>query len=301
LREISVIRRLLALALLVPSLAFADYNVTVQTDHPTHYYHLAESSGTTVNDSGGTAFAGTYTGGFTLSQTGITGYPGNAAVAFNGTTGYVTYATGGGGGNATFYPNGGSGIGWTFETWVYPNGLANQVVGANFDTGATSFEWRVILVSDGTLGFITWQCGGGTYGNILGGTYNAGAWNHIVATTLGSGSGLTRQRLYVNNSLVSSLTSFSGTLCNSGQQTDIGRQPNNAFYLAGRMDEVAFYTDSGDGTGELTAAQVSSHYNCGFGGTGCIGGVGSFPFTVKRDPLPQLKPWSPKEWFVAMR
>lgn len=64
------------------------YAQTVLQDGPVGYWRLQETSGTTAEDSSGNGNPGTYTGGFTLGQTGPFGT--ETGVLFNGSTGYVT-------------------------------------------------------------------------------------------------------------------------------------------------------------------------------------------------------------------
>lgn len=66
-----------------------DYGAAVQADSPTGFWRLGEGSGSSAADSGSAGYDGTYTGGYTLGQTGPVGWGNGAATAFNGTSGYV--------------------------------------------------------------------------------------------------------------------------------------------------------------------------------------------------------------------
>jgi RHS repeat-associated protein len=65
------------------------YASTVQADSPVAYWHLDESSGTTMNDAEN-ADPGTYQGGYTLGQSSLIQPASGNSVSFNGSTGYAT-------------------------------------------------------------------------------------------------------------------------------------------------------------------------------------------------------------------
>lgn len=70
------------------------YTRAVLADSPLGYYHLGETSGTTMADSSGNARDGTYTGTYTLGQTGLVGAMGtDKSVRFNQGPGSVADAT----------------------------------------------------------------------------------------------------------------------------------------------------------------------------------------------------------------
>jgi len=68
------------------------YSSTVQADSPVAYWHLDETSGSTMTDAENVD-PGTYQGGFTLAQTPLIQPASGKSVSFNGSTGYATAPT----------------------------------------------------------------------------------------------------------------------------------------------------------------------------------------------------------------
>jgi len=68
------------------------YSTTVQADSPVAYWHLNETSGSTMTDAESTD-SGTYQGGFTLAQSSLIQPASGTSVSFNGSTGYATAPT----------------------------------------------------------------------------------------------------------------------------------------------------------------------------------------------------------------
>ena len=65
------------------------YSTTVQADGPVAYWHLDETSGSTMNDAESTD-PGTYQGGYTLAQSSLIQPAAGTSVSFDGSTGYAT-------------------------------------------------------------------------------------------------------------------------------------------------------------------------------------------------------------------
>jgi hypothetical protein len=290
-----VIRRLLALALLLPTLAWADYASTVLADSPKYYWHLGDTSGNAINSGTTAGLAdGTYTGGFTRNQTGIPGYAAtNGAVVLNGTTGYVTAADTGGSLNI----NSGNGDTYTAEMWVYPTQSTNHTVPFvnGIDASPDRMQWQLALLNTGTFQFLVYAdggtspaCQGNNYGLITAvGSWSVNNWYHIVATTGTTAGALDAMRLYVNGTLLSTQSSFSGAPCFAGtDRVDIGRRFDNSLYFQGTVDEAAIYNVVGGAGGRLSQTQVTTHYNCGI--TAGCGIATSWPFTVERPALPSF-------------
>jgi hypothetical protein len=284
--------RLIAALCLIPSFAWAacvatdQYSVAICADGPSHYYRLADSSGTTAVDNGLSPGNGTYNGGFTLSQTGALVSSSNTAVLYNGTTAYTAFPF-----DTDFQPS--TTVGWSHEIWAKPTndltfapfsgvGDATHAFYDVFFSGTGKFRARVF---DNANSCDTIAAYGDTTGV---GAYTAGTYYHIVLVTIGNGAGgLTSMKLYVNSVALATITSFTGTICGSSYVPEIGRVNVDGF-AAVTLDEAAYYNYA------LSAAQVLAHYNAG------ITAINTkvFPFTVKRQPL---RPWLPREWFVAMR
>ncbi len=68
------------------------YSTTVQADSPVAYWHLDETTGSTMTDAEN-ADPGTYQGGFTLAQSPLIQPASGTSVSLNGSTGYATAPT----------------------------------------------------------------------------------------------------------------------------------------------------------------------------------------------------------------
>lgn len=103
-------------------------------DGPVAYWRLGESSGTNAADSSGNGLNGTYTGGVTLGQPGALVDDANTAVAFNGSTGYVTV-----GAPAALKMT----TQFSVEAWVYPTSISNSPIITNKEG---EYEWSIDLL-----------------------------------------------------------------------------------------------------------------------------------------------------------
>jgi hypothetical protein len=283
-----MMRRLLV-ALLVTVVAAGGafgsiYSTTIAADAPVHWYRLGESSGTVANDSGSSIVAGDYAGtlntGYFLSEVGITGALPNTAARFNGTTGGVN--TNNNTVASIAIPSSVNTVGWTFEGWAKTS--ANATTQAIAGNNNTNGGWVVGLHSTNKFFFNTDQgpgaptCGGATYGT----TGNVGSWStgnyyHVVATTVGAGSStLTNMKLYVNSSLLTTITSFTGTICTGTFAAVTLAERNGGLWMTGTMDEAAFYSSA------LSQTQVTTHYNAGI----AVSGSSAWPFLTRRPELP---------------
>jgi len=108
------------------------YTSVILADSPIRYYRLGESSGTTATDLGSQAINGTYTGGFTLAQTGlIVNEAAAKSVTLNGASGYVSALT-------TGLPTGHQA--WSLEAWINMASVPGSGIHVicEFGTGATN-------------------------------------------------------------------------------------------------------------------------------------------------------------------
>ena len=228
----------------VPPAPADAYGAAVYADDPDLYWRLAETSGTTANDSGRSANPGTYRNGVTLGATGALSV--NPAAQFNGSDQFVAS-------NAAFSdPSVYSTEAW-FRTSTTTGG---KIIGfGDNPTGSSgSYDRHVYLQDDGKLVF-------GAYTGQLNvvtsaAAYNDNQWHHVVATQSGNG-----MKLYVDGSLI-------GTNPQTGAQAYTGYWKiggdntwgSSSAYLNGSIDEVAVYST------ELSAARVGAHFAAG-GGT----------------------------------
>lgn len=253
-----MIGRLLALALLLPALAWATcpltdaYSTAVCADNPKHYFRLDDMSGTTVTDVGANGSAMTYNGGFTLNTTSLLSQIADKAVALNGSTGYLRQA------NAStnisdFYPTTASGGGWSIEFWVNPS-VKGFFMTKEADSGS-SFQWEFT----NNPSFTTYTCGGGAYGSIaVGASLPTDATTQVIISTLGAGGGaLSNMKVQINGASFGTTTSFSGTFCGTDDQAfSVGRREwGGGNFVTGTFDEISQYAS------QLSDARALAHFN----------------------------------------
>lgn len=217
----------------------ADYAQTVlATSGLVSYWKLDESGGTSAADSKGSN-TGTYTGGFTLSQPCLV--PLKSAVAFNGSTGYVTVATA---------SNLVATTGLSVECWYKPStlGAANSNLRL-----VTKTDYELIVGTSTGANSVAWQCKiSGSFQLLTPPAFVfAGEWAHLVGTFDG-----TTMSLYINGFLAASAT-HSGTLSASATALNIARLPDNSHYTDASFAHVAMYNTA------LSAATILNHYNTG--------------------------------------
>jgi hypothetical protein len=216
---------------------------TRSLDTPVSYWRLDETSGTSATDSTG-GRTGTYTGGYTLNQTGALSDVADKAVTFNGTTGYVAVPYAAALNPAQFTleawakPTGGSGT-WRLvaSSWTHPSNYKGYWVGID-----SNDRWTAHM-GDGVNPEV----------NADGPTAVLNTWTHLVETYDG-----TTLKLYANGTLVSSLATTRYSPNTSPTQFDIGAEYFNGAqtsFFVGSIDEVSVYNTA------LTAAKIRSHYN----------------------------------------
>lgn len=87
----------------------------------------------------------------------------------------------------------------------------------------------------------------------------AGSWYHVVAIFEQNGSSLGYNYLYVNNRLLGSHQSSTGSINQFTGSWFMGQRGNASGWFHGSLDDVRFYGQ------ELGSSQVNSLYNSGFG------------------------------------
>lgn len=230
--------------------------------NPLLWYKLNETSGTTATDSGSGSHNGTYSGGFTLSQTGPPSMPGgDTGVLFNGSTGQV----------ATSFDPSSTGD-FTFVCWF--KGVPSIWAPALLTTNNAFGQSAGILVALGTLsGTPTIE----VFANISGGvgklsltltatTYWTSGW-HMLTVVFKSGIGMWAFiDGYWPDSTGSILnfvsTSSSGGLIAGGVGglKVAGPYGSDSFY-GGSVAQVAFWQSA------LSGLQISQLFQLGAGGS----------------------------------
>lgn len=228
--------------------ASATYSQTVLgTSGLVSFWRLGEALATSpMTDSFGTN-NGTYFGTPTMAAAGALAGDSNTAVQFNGTSQYATAAR-------QIQDN------FSIEFWFKSSQVAGttciqwwdglrlvdaEVGGANSDFGVSLCAGKIIggVGSNSDVSIVT------------PGTYNNGAWHHVVFTRTKSPAAM---QLYVDGAFV-----IAGTPNNTGSLTassilSFGRaQSGGSYYYSGLLDEVAVYGSV------LSGATISSHYQSG--------------------------------------
>lgn len=220
------------------------YGAAVFGKSPELYWRLGELSGNTAADSGPYQSTGTYRGTSTRGVTGAIAGVANRAVTFDGATGFVS--------SNRLYENPSV---YSQELWFRTTTSAGgKLIGfGNAQTGlSTNYDRHVYMETDGRLTFGVWTGSANTI--TTAGTYNDGAWHHVVATQAQEG-----MRLYVDGALMgthpqAAAQSYSG-YWRVGADRTWGPQP----YFGGTIDEAAVYGRA------LSAHEVAEHHALGRG------------------------------------
>lgn len=193
------------------------------------YWRLGETAGTNAVDSGPSGSAGTYTGTFTLSQTGaLVGDP-DLAVLIDGATGCIRSS------QITLPTS------ITFEAW------ASAV--SNPSNAAFVGQWQ------GNQGSMLYSAGGSILmwvngGNITVSAPSTGAYHYLVGTYDG-----TNAAIYIDGSLAVGPSALTGPIVTPAVHLDMGTYSDaGGGFLNGTLDEIAVYNVA------LSAAQISDHY-----------------------------------------
>lgn len=203
---------------------------------------LAETVGSTADNYEGTAALDlTYSGGFTLNQTGPgTGLKG---VDLNGTTGYITSAAAAAFSCASF----------SIEMWASADGSVSDALAFGYSGGTT--YWGISMGAGDYLSFVVDNSTTDAQSRSATGSFSsASGWTHIVATYDNS----TRiARIYVNGLLsVGTLQTVGVGGFTPGATPNIRLGANAAAGVPfdGKLGAAAFYNTS------LSATQVADLY-----------------------------------------
>lgn len=253
--EANIVRTLLCDLSAIPSDAqslgcpvycnLVNYAPVVLADTPLGYWRLDETSGTSAADSSGNGRTGTYTGGFTLNQTGAL-VDGNAALLLNGSSGYVTM-----GDIAAFEFTGA----FSVEAWVKFTSTSNFIVSKSLNTAA---GWFLGVTASGNVQFFAATAAIATVFNVQSGSaFNNGLYHHVVATWDGT-TNANGVKLYIDGVLNAQGTAGAGTIAQNAAPFLIGAwHTTPASFFGGTVDEVAVYG------AELSAARVAAHNTAG--------------------------------------
>jgi hypothetical protein len=219
---------------------------------PVGEWYFDEGSGLSAYDKSGNNNVGTLTNGPSWT-TGKTG----GALSFDGTDDYIDTTD-----QDYFSPSNND---LSIELWakIPVNATAKGEgnpgnAGAYFISkgGNDGFEWGIENDSNAHIFLTLWQWNGSNHAS-LGSTrtMNDGLWHHYAVTV----DYLNSAKLFIDNILVDSTTSFTGTMSNSSNTVQIGRRGDGGSdkSFQGQIDQVLIYNYV------RTPAQIAWDYNRG--------------------------------------
>lgn len=222
------------------------YQATVLADSPTHYWRLAETSGTNADDLGSGADDGTYTGTYTLAATSLlTTDTANKALSLPSAAGYVTVDAAGPVVNTTA---------WSVEFWVNGSAQASKALWSERQNASAASVIWIGTGASNTAKLLLWfrDVGNNIRLNNLESTATIldGNPHHVVYA---EGAGV--YQVYIDG-----VADISGTyVASSGWTVDmatIGALRGSAIsaHFTGTIDEFATYST------KLSLARVQAHY-----------------------------------------
>ncbi|MCA9135262.1 MAG: right-handed parallel beta-helix repeat-containing protein, partial [Planctomycetales bacterium] len=201
--------------------ADVDYQGTVTASSAIAHWTLGETSGTTAVDRIG-GYNGTLIDSPELGNEGVFGPGRDAAMTFDGASGYVSVPDAPALNPATF----------SVSAWVYAgsgistyDSVVTKMTGTGFNDGFGIYYYS------GDLNFFVNQY---DLNNDAQGPITLNRWTHIAATFDGDTA-----RLYIDGELAGQRSGL--TIDPSSAPLEIGRARNNGYIWNGGIDEVAFY------------------------------------------------------------
>ncbi len=229
------------------SAARADYSNTVISFNPVAYWPLNEgphagiASNRTTDNPNIEAY---FSGGVTPGVAGAIAAETNTAVAFDGSTGWVTFSLPQVSGLAASF---------SVEGWFKP---ASADAACTCSCGTFDSRWPAwVIYYHPPFGWnlrMHKATSPAPSLNIEGGSTSVGVWHHIVATCDG-----TNGCLYVDGSPVGGPASASDFAPSRDSSLTVAARGDHTFPFNGSADEVAFYTNA------LPAPVIQAHYENG--------------------------------------
>jgi hypothetical protein len=120
--------------------------------------------------------------------------------------------------------------------------------------GSNPYEWE-IWISNGQPVYVSYNSPGSGHGVLYGGpspgAYSDGNWHHMVVTH----DHLTKIEMFVDNTSIGTLTTFSGSMSNTNSTVTIGKRGDQSTSMIGRLDQFRFYDKI------LTTNEIGELYN----------------------------------------
>ena len=213
----------------------ASYRTTVLQDAPVGYWRLGELSGSSVSDSSGHSYTGSYLNGVTLGAQGALSGDPDTAPSLDGVDDYVSVA------DATGLHVGDT---FTLEAWVKLGQVGAQEVlskGANGYGLKITSTYAVAFEKDGV-------------GTIVASTSTMAdaSWHYVAVTKSGASV-----HLYLDGADVTG-TVTNQTIADTSTALNIGRDAASSnTYLKGGIDEVGLYSSA------LSLARIQAHNSAG--------------------------------------
>ena len=236
---------------------YYSYQNLILSDHPIGYWPMGETTGSTATDLSAWQTNGTYSGSYTLAQTGIPGDPGVSVAGNNGTS--VSF-NGGSSDQltipATINPWSGS---FSVEFWT--NSTTNSGT-AFYNETLNASGLRIIRNYNGhAWRFDTTTGSGGTINLSSTGTPVAG-WEHVVATFVPNTQSPTpaptvtgTAKIYLNGVATTSASTVKFAIPTTTSQLMANGAISTS--LTGKMQDLAIYNYA------LSQTQVTNHYQTG--------------------------------------
>lgn len=237
------------------------YASTVLASTPTAYWTMDDISGTTMLDSSGNGYNGTYSGPITLGINGALFANPNRAVYSSGATSiYSTVLD-----QAALNPGAGE---YAIEFWMGSTSGSVQLPFAKNNATSPNYDGPTVIFNQNTAN----QGSGGVFqfrerdggssstafkvaSTTLG--LNDGRWRHYVAQRRQVSPGTYALEIYVNGANVGS-TTLSTVIDHSTNTSPIKILGGNTFNIGmnGSIDEIAYYVGKA-----LTPTEILAHYN----------------------------------------
>ena len=202
------------------------------------YYRLGEASGTSAQDYGSNALSGTYTGGFTLAQTGLIFNDVGKSVSLNGSTGFVSLPI-------TALPTGSSSV--SFGAWVSPAAAGAGDTMVMYLGNSTNGQFIYLAMNSSRQFYVS----NGTVGTTVSSAVTLSTTHFVVAVWDGS-----KLYCYVDGSLNGG-AGTSTTLTMTYGTAKIGATNGATNFWNGKVQEAFIVS------GVLSQAQITALNNMG--------------------------------------
>lgn len=144
----------------------------------------------------------------------------------------------------------------TIMLWVYPQSFTGYPMLMSLGGTGVNRTFLELGNNDNTF-YVAYS---NAYRSYTGVSIPINTWTHIAFVKTATGD---NGNLYINGTLQSSYTGTIGSTPNVDSDIDIGRYQSPGYYLDGRMDEIAIYSNALSQTDVRTA--------CGWTGSACGG------------------------------